>query len=246
MLRIALIDLDYPQDELNEPLGIEMLAAILESFYSRGVTYRQVCLQIPHSNYLRMITEFKPDVLALSTKIGCLSRIEEIVAFASSRSSSTSQPLIVLGGTLATLEPEELLRRFPSSICVVGEGEDALAGITDLCLESRFPQNPFPYEKCATAGIPNLVMNIADRIVHSRRNSIANLDRLPLPKREFISQVQRNNGLIRAEASRGCPWRQCTFCMIDYKYTSSQWRAFSMDRVLAEATQRSDCGASLR
>ncbi len=244
LLRIALIDLDYPHAELNEPLGIEMLAATIERLAPRSVACNLTCLQIPQSDYRRVFSEFSPDVVALSTKIGSLARIEEIISFSRSQPSRVP-PLVILGGTLATLEPDELARRFRGTICVVGEGEAAMAGIVRLCIENDFPRRQLDLSKCIDASIPNIVLSDNEHIQRTPRSTIFNLNALPFPTRVFIPDILKNGGLIRAEASRGCPWNKCTFCMVDWKYASQQWRPFDIDRIVREAGVLSGLGASL-
>jgi len=244
LLRITLIDLDYDQAELNEPLGIEMLASTIEELAPNSVTCNLICLQIQNSNFRRVLSDLEPDIIALSTKIGSIARIKEIVSFLRPDPTQTS-PLVILGGTLSTLEPENLARRFKGTICVVGEGEEAIVGITKLCLESGFPNRRLNLSKFIDANIPNIVLSNNEKILKTHRSTISNLNTLPLPKRVLTPDILKSEGLIRAEASRGCPWNKCTFCMINWKYASQQWRPFDIGRIVCEAEHLSGLGASL-
>jgi hypothetical protein len=50
---------------------------------------------------------------------------------------------------------------------------------------------------------------------------------------------------VRAEASRGCPWGRCNFCVVPWKYAYSGWRPFPVELVAKQIEGLSDAGAKV-
>ena len=242
MLKIALIDLDYANEELNEPLGIESLAASLEILGKENVIVKMACLQIPGTDYRPLLSDFKPHIIGLSTKIGSLCRIGEIIAYAKGLAPERP-PLVVLGGPLATLEAEALLGRFEKAICIIGEGEETWVALARFWL-GTFGEEMEP-KNIIEAGITNLALKLNDRVVRTRRKVIHDLGILPLPRRDFLPDIVSRRGLVRAETSRGCPWNRCSFCILEAKYAGEGWRPFEPGRVVRDLENLSDLGADL-
>jgi len=107
------------------------------------------------------------------------------------------RPLIVLGHSLPTNDPDWFLDRFPDVIVVRGWGEDTFASIVNIRLKNSLLPNSLD---C----IPNLAF----------RKEGATVLTPPEWPHEFttVSPRHLDGRTFRVEASRGCHHNVCTFC----------------------------------
>jgi hypothetical protein len=113
-------------------------------------------------------------------------------------------PLIVLGGPIATYLSDRLLREVaPDAIIIIGEAEHVLPSVIRNWLERRDLNN-----------VPNLhyIDSVTGKDVHTPRR-LANLQLSALPFRGHVQSIRNHGGQIFTESSRGCSWAACTFCL---------------------------------
>jgi radical SAM superfamily enzyme YgiQ (UPF0313 family) len=236
MIRVMLVDIGNPRGELNEPIGIEMLAGALSRTYKNDIDIEQVSLQI--TDLEACIPQLlNSHVVGLSVNIGCMSDLSKILDIL----SDTSGRVIVLGGTIPTFASEEILSRYPHVICVIGEGEEAIVSIVGCTLNA--PTSLRDLKQCLlVSDIPNLVFILRERLAKTRRKMV-DLQRCTSPERAFLPEVVAREGIVRIEGSRGCPWGRCSFCSVSSKYGGTGWRHFKTSQVLSELETISQHGA---
>jgi radical SAM superfamily enzyme YgiQ (UPF0313 family) len=110
---------------------------------------------------------------------------------------------IIIGGIHVSVMYEQIIRKYPHIIAVIGEGEYTITGLLKA-FESKAPLN----------SIKGICFCKDGKIIHTEpRELIYDLDALPIPKHEvfFDNEPKRTVGHIIA--SRGCPFN-CSFCCL--------------------------------
>ena len=236
--RVLLVDLGSDRPEINEPIGLGALTSFLHSSLGDRCEIRQIFVQLrsmPKPEEIRWA-----DVLGLSTRLCSLTKVHRVVDELR-RVPESERPVLVLGDLIATFATKDLLEVVPEAICVLGEGEESLAGIVKAWLDTAGDSRQLRRVLLERA-VPNLVF--MDRgLPRSTERRLVDLDAMPSPDRSFVAEVAQSGGIIRAEASRGCAWGLCNFCAIQFKYCDSiSWRAISTERIVAELAEMSELG----
>ncbi|MFA6350408.1 MAG: radical SAM protein, partial [Candidatus Omnitrophota bacterium] len=236
---LLLIDSGSPRAEINEALGIEVLAGALKDRYQgKGSVSVEICdLQLEENidELLFRIKIQKPDVVGISIKIGTYASIKPFIE-ALFAIPEAERPIVVLGNTVSTFANEKLIAEFPGAILCLGEGEGAICGITDLLLElkgeanRRFTQEEFNSQLYAR-NIPNLMLRL-DGVNMPTKRVLADLTHYKSPERRTVREILKRGGIVTAEASRGCPWGHCTFCVVNERFKG--WRPRPEMEVIAE------------
>lgn len=236
-VRIALIDPGTSRQEINEPIGIGALAAALQQHLGH---LAQVALFFePFDGLPSAEVVESSDVLGISTPLGSLNRLQHLVDIWRALTPDR-RPALVLGGLLATFAPDDILLRFPEAVLVLGEGEEAFPLLVDAI---RINGGECWRQALIERAVPNLVLRVGDQVLRTPRRNIE-LDATPAPLRPFLTEVVRQAGIARIEASRGCSYGRCTFCAIQHKYCDEiRWRGVPISRVLQELSDLSGAGA---
>ena len=235
--RILLIDPGTTREELNEPIGIGALAASLEAALGADVRVDLVYVPLDGPVPTRRLADY--DIVGLSTPLGSLADTRALASTLRAMPSAR-RPLFVIGGLLATFAPDDLLARVPDSVLVLGEGEDTLVGIVRSLRAAGAKGLRAALER---DGVPNVVFVADGRTVRTPR-TLVNLSTAVAPRRDYVPELVRRQGIVRAETSRGCAWGRCTFCAIQHKYADQiEWRKVRTERVVAELEQMSAGGA---
>jgi|HubBroStandDraft_5_1064220.scaffolds.fasta_scaffold65621_1 hypothetical protein len=152
---------------------------------------------------VRAIHEVQANVLAIGLPYGTFSVLQK--QFSVLRAALHGEdPLIVLGGPIATYLSESLLRDVaPEAVIILGEAEHVLPGLVERWLNHEsFDDVPGIYYRDRLTG----------RAIHTPRR-LADLSSAVLPFRGHVYDIRDHGGQIFAEASRGCSWAACTFCL---------------------------------
>lgn len=223
-MKVLLYDTGDVREELNEPIGIELLAAhVLKEFGG------QVSVDVKWYNFDRY--SFDPmqyDIIGVSIHINGLGVFEAIYRRCREHGFNG---LIVVGNSIPTFAYEPLLKQYPDVICSVGEGENTFKEIVKGYLTGRFEP----------AGISNLAYLDRGGLVVTGRSVFNIGDYLP-PLRVFNRQIKAARGIARVEASRGCAWNGCSFCGTAHKYHHAGWRPIDIGVILAQLVELSEAG----
>lgn len=179
---------DYP------PLGCFYLSSFLRRW--NGIETKIVDFSIEDFSYGRLdniILNFVPDMIGISITTVLSKNGFNIAHYIKKEYPST---LVIMGGTHATMLPEDCLK--VCDVVVRGEGEITLSEITD---------------GSDVRNIKGVSYKLGKKIVHNpKREFISNLDNLPFPKYE-LSELKKYASYpeVSMMSSRGCPF-DCTFC----------------------------------
>ena len=242
-MKCLFLDLGYDFEELDEPLGISVLASYTQSIFD-AVHVEEFCANYETISYCELLSKNNPDIVAISTHVNTWERLNILYrAIDSWRKNSAKEILILIGGILGTYEYEHLLHTYPDVICMIGEGEQALYSIIDSTLEeSSIAQikGILINKKC-----PNVVFEDSNKDLYIGKRCVQNdLSTWNHPvTHKYLSTTLAQNGIVRMEASRGCPWNKCSFCVLKWKYAGCGWRPYSIEKVISELTYLSQKGA---
>ncbi len=211
------------------PLGLGYLAAILRN---AGFTVNIVdCTFLQLKEALRRIEQLHPRILGIYSMV-TINHHAIVIA----QHFRPKVELLVAGGPLPTLVPEEFLDVF--DVVVLGEGEETL-----LELVKTYFQNS------SMAQVDGIAFNGtgAQVKINNRRTFIKPLDSLPLPARDLFPNAQYQwywqtfhkytaSSMI---STRGCPYL-CDFC--SNPVFGQSYRERSARNVVKEMMQIRDLG----
>lgn len=231
-IHILLIDMEYARSELNEPINIDVIIDSFDSFVidhsEIDVWYRSMgdCEERTNKNY---------DLVLISSKVSSGAALEELIC------RFYSKPIII-GGMLATYAHEYLLKKYPEVILSLGECECNLNAIVASFIRfGNFDEVKKSFPRSGCSGVAWIDSSGKIELLPIAAYDISKTKK-PLSHRT-LSTIIRKNGLVRIEGSRGCPWNRCSFCSVSWKYGGANWRAFPVDRTMAEIKLLSDNGS---
>src|SRR3972149_7854306 len=164
-----------------------------------------------------------PDILGISVEVGSFDWTDQFIdKYNRLAFSSKYHPILVFGNKLPTYFPEYFLETCPSSIAVIGEGEESMRVIVRHVLWND-PLEP----------VPNLIYK------SSHNQFLKTIEKSPdlsllihPPSVDTISETVQIGGNALLQASRGCSWSQCSYCTIRSFRKGRKWDAFPVKRVL--------------
>lgn len=221
MKKILLLDLGTERNELNEPLGIEILfSCIKERFKNLRVDIRWYNQNgFPDKESYAIY-----DVIAISVNSGAYDRLKMVL---NTIKLTQANNIIILGGTIPTFAFQNILQEYPNIFCVRGEGESSFTQLIENINNETL--------ECSINKIPNLAFFNKNKLVTTQRIPV-NLSNVPKPYRIFSQFIKEEDGIIRIEGSRGCSWSKCSFCCVKEKYGEHLWRPFPLDYIIGELT----------
>ncbi len=225
MLKVALINpaqvTKYPQP----PMGLALIAAVLER-NGYPVTFLD-------ANALRLQPEALVPMVS-GADVVCLTAMTPTIGAAISiaRCLKRANPdlTIILGGTHATLLPDETLTAAPEiDIIVSGEGEETIIELLPV-LENKQPLTDIPGIRYRQDG---KITSTADRTTTVTLDSLPFLAYHLLPVRRYKPHPPHGRALPFAAiiTSRGCPYK-CSYC--SKPIFGNKFRGQSPDRVVEE------------
>lgn len=230
--QLLFVNMEYAQNEINEPINVDVLLQYFptELFDKSNVT-------IMYRDFFKgQIVDIKKyDIVLISTKISSLSEMQALL-------DTCEGKLVIVGGILAICAGYELACLYPEVIFNTGEAESniydilgmavvaqTIAQLKEMICRKKTPDVCFYYEP--TGGI-----------YRSKRTVCGLKDKCP-PIHHKLNDVIKNDGLVRMETSRGCPWNKCSFCIMPWKFCAEKWRAFSNEKIEIEIKYLIDNGA---
>ncbi len=189
------------QDNSHYPLGLAYLHSYLEQYNHEVETL--FLNDYPYENCFNIIKQklelFQADVIGFNILTPNRISSFEIIEYVYDIKKDVK---IVIGGIHTTLMYQQILKKYPFLIAVLGEGEETIRELMDKFSkkESISSVNGIAY------------INNGKVVKTENRKLIENLDKLPFPKHEiFFSQNRTLGNLL---TSRGCPFK-CSFCVLD-------------------------------
>lgn len=198
----SLFGTDYTA--LKEFLGIACIAAVLRANCYQAEILIAGNTDANDADLVRQIVSSDPDVLGISLLYDL--QLSNAIRIAHEVKKIKPNTKILLGGAFATASAEVIMNKFSFIDFVIkGEGEDAvielyrvLEGMGDI------------------SQVSGLVYRSDDKIRSNSIKCILNLDKIPLPARDILSNMKNKKTPIGAAylySSRGCKGA-CVFCCV--------------------------------
>ena len=208
-----------------EPLGIELIAA---SARRAGHDVHLIDLQVePTQNYDRLLTDWRPDAIAISCNY--LANVPEVIELAKTAARVRPGTFVFVGGHSASFIVRELLEHSAGAIaCVLkGEGEAAVGPLLEAASQrGRWTLLEVPGVVTADGqGPPAAFVQTLDDL-HAAR------DLLRHRRKYFIGVL---DPCASIEFSRGCPW-DCSFCSA-WTFYGRSYRLKSAEAAVDELKQ---------
>lgn len=203
----------HGRNYLEYPYGIGLLATIA---HNAGCEARILDMAVDDRDYMRVIDEFSPDVVAVSF----MSPSVNFAAGVIKNIRRNFSGIIIAGGIHPTLYPEEVMN-YGADIVVSGEGEPVLLQVLE---SAHDPEN--------LSHIPEIYYRDKfSRIQYSggHKESV-NLDVLPIMNRDLFRLNLYSHHMILT--SRCCPFR-CRFCC-SWAPGGKRGRIMSSPRIMKE------------
>ena len=213
-------------DHIHEPLNLGYLAASLNS---RGFKDVSIVVGAFEPSDEEMIKKAQDaDIIGFTATSPMIKQAMSLA----SRLKEQSR-IIIMGGTHASNQPEEILKSDAVDLVVRGEGEQVLASVVerlDTNREWKF--------------LDGISFKNGKTFVHNKRpDLIKNLDLLPFPARNLFNQERfldigyqrfgdRGAWIL---SSRGCPY-DCCYCASS-EIWDHKWRARSPENIIEEINQ---------
>lgn len=200
----------YYDPEVQEPLGIEYLAAGRKSAGDAVLLLDSVLDNQPDTRIGRRAAAFEPDIIGFS--ITTAQELESVRAIYTAAGQALGSRTVrwVAGGNFVSSEPDHARQLLPEEFLLVCyEGEHAL----DLIAEGY----------TGTACI--------------KGKPVGELDSLAFPTRDFARQLLNNAQAFNVSGSRGC-CGACRYCaspgMTGHGRNVQRWRGRSAENIVAE------------
>ena len=149
------------------------------------------------------INEKRFDVLGISVTFGQQDLLEELLD--SIQIIEDYIPLTVVGGSLAALNSDLILKKYPSVIVAKGYGESTMQDIV------KYWKNELSLEE-----INDICYVSSTGEIKSNPKKKNDLDFRPIPELDLLSKTLELKGVMQLEASRGCTYF-CSFCPREHK-----------------------------
>lgn len=211
--------------EIQEPLGIELLAAVLRAGGHDVLLYDAMLFPQSEEGIARAIREFEPHVAGLSL-MGEADIESAAVLMNHIQGSAVAHVRCVAGGSLVSTEPERVASYLPEGTLLIRfEGETPLLRLLETI------ENGEPLEN-----VPSLFWRQGQRLnASSTYEWVENLDSIPWPARDLATVVAERCGALNVQGSRGCTGR-CTYCCMPNipRQFGTSWRGRSPQDIAQE------------
>ena len=210
---------------MDEPLGLEYLAAVLQQDHDVGIidSFNQ---RLTVEDTIELLEMFQPDVVGVSLVMtGAHDPTLDIL-----RAAKARWPLVktALGGHTAMFVADSLVRR-PEVDCVVwGEGEMSFKELVER------------WERDEPWGDVQGIVHFdgSDVVRTPKRATIADLNAHPFPARHLLPGIE--DYMLSVLRSRGCAY-YCAYCSVTAFWGGRSNRRRDDENVLAEMAHIKEC-----
>jgi radical SAM superfamily enzyme YgiQ (UPF0313 family) len=231
MIKAVFYDMEYDRSEINEPINIDI---ILQSISNEVLKEIKIDVIYRSSMIEENVITDDISLILISSKVSSEDKLVDLL-------DKNTNKVVIVGGVIATYKYQEIVSRYENVICCIGEGETNINDILK-CFITNNKIKKFKL-KIIEDNIPNIYLSI-DGIHYQTNRSSYDISLEKCAVRHSKSKKTLNeNGLVRIESSRGCPWNKCSFCVIPWKFYNRDWAAFPISKTIEEITYLSGIGA---
>jgi anaerobic magnesium-protoporphyrin IX monomethyl ester cyclase len=211
--------------ELQECLGIELLAAVLRQNGCQVKLIDAALQNVSHQHIIQDARRFQPDLVGFSVMSD--GSLEDTASLASGiKLVLSSGPEMIAGGQLLSTYPESLQYCLPVRRALRFEGEKGILKIVHSLEKGKMFRN-----------VPGLVIlkNSGTFLTTDPEYPIRDLDSLPFAARDFAELLLHYRLPANIQGSRGCMGK-CSFCATPATHIpgAPRWRARSPSHIADE------------
>ena len=234
ILLLSVSSTSFFYEQVVIPFGLVSLASYVDKpeYQIKGIEYnwppdkiKQRYLKVDEE-LLGQITEFDPDVVAMSTYA---SNMYNVLFWADVIKQKLSRSFVVVGGNHASYIGRETLEKCQGIDAVVRfEGE---IPFKKLCEKLSAGDRDF-------SDVPNLTYRAGNKILENSQNILLDsIETLPIIKRGYFPSSKHDSLQTHADviSARGCPFH-CTFCDCNH-YWQKTHRTRGVESVITELKQ---------
>ncbi len=145
---------------------------------------------------IQEIEDEKPDIIGLSVTFGQQDILENIIE--NIFCFSDYDPLVIVGGTLASLNKDQLLKKYSNLIVCLGYGETTVREVIR-----------YWHKDISINEIPGIAYIYGGKIINTKQ--IDEWEYYGIPELDLLPDIIKNKGIMTLESSRGCI-NACSFC----------------------------------
>lgn len=210
-----------------EPLNLEYLCTYLNVNGVSSIIIDATFDNLKDNKIKSLLQSYSPDFICLSMTTITIKQDTHGITLAK---QACPDAKIIVGGPHPSAEPISLMKAFNEiDYVVVGEGEETLLELI----------NKLEAGKNISGVLGICYRKNSKLILNNRRPLIQDLDKIPIPSREFIDLKKvratipfgRRKPFSIVMTARGCPYR-CVFCSKSVFYNKYRYR--SIENVIAE------------
>ncbi|ARV71346.1 B12-binding domain-containing radical SAM protein [Vibrio campbellii] len=184
-------------------LGISCIARALRSNHLGDVSLLDMQLELSSHELVSSIVLKKPKVIAISVTFGQQDVLEYILSELVERNLDLTSRIIV-GGSLAVLNKNILLDKYPNIYIGTSSGESTMVDFTRAAIDNT---------DCSD--VPGVAYINDGKFYETKAiNNRVSLD--ILPELDLLPKTLNLNGVMQLESSRGCSYA-CSFCPRQHK-----------------------------
>lgn len=236
LTKILLINIvDKEKVPLNYPVGLYTLKTYMQNNYPDQcmVEIRDTQLDTL-DDIIEFIREWGPQIAGLSVNTENTHILDQFMHQIATVMPKEAKPLCVIGKQVATFGYQDLLTRYPETVCVMGEGELALAGLSQFIQGKRNLQD---------IGNIAYIDKETGTFRQNKRALLPNFESIGIVDYSDLERYIKIGGNAWMESSRGCPWGACTFCSVKMFWGDGrQRREKPVDMIIAELKQLASMG----
>ncbi|MFZ5354293.1 MAG: B12-binding domain-containing radical SAM protein [Bacillota bacterium] len=192
------------------PQGIAYIASVCKNAGHEVKIYNQDVYHWPESHLLELLNRERFDVVGVGA-CGGYYQYRKILKISEAVNKSKNRPYYILGGHLASPEPEFFLKKMKADTVVIGEGEVTILELLDALESKKSLRN--------VKGIAYLENGHYVRT--EERPLIENIDKIPLPAYDMfpmdhyallrLPNIKSSERCMPVLSGRGCTFK-CNFC----------------------------------
>jgi len=221
--RLLAINPQFHEEKyLSFPLGLGTIAAIVRR---KGLDVRVLDLDAVRRDDVRAALgeiDFEPDIVLLS---GMITQYKRIVELAAAARELWPGAVSILGGSLATTAPDNILRTIPSDVFVMGEGDEIIGALLDELSAGGSLERVGGIKYIEEGRLAGTGPAGAPDITLTPRPAYE-----LFPMEEYIRFLKKVNYSFEIYTSKGCPF-SCTYC---YKISGRKVRRRRIDDIISE------------
>lgn len=225
IFKVAYLTPEQYSSFIGEPLGLQYLASSLrKADYQTDIFDFHLEEKIYNCTFLKGLKKLIPlGKYSLIGITGSEAFFQEVLGIVKQIKKEKPSIHITYGGYHATTCYKEILKNFTAiDSIILGEGEKPIIELAHHLKDNKIKKLP-----SFIATRQNLNQSLRP-YVHS------NLEKIPLPARDYSSKAIKKNMALGISSSRGCHYGVCSFCIFPTFYGNKNWRCRRPESIIKE------------